>query len=245
MALTHQRPAAVPRDLHRRLAVPADHDARVRRAGNVAPAPHRRPDPDLGRCTCAAGPCSSSLAMVGSLFLTQRAASSPLAGAWAGVDSQLVAVGETLGRLFPVGGDAAGRRRRRVRVQRPDRQPVVQRPGPAFTATVPAGVDARELKWRAATYDTVPADGLGAERDHRGRRRPRPAPLLATPPRTRLADQSTELTVTVTPERLPRPDHARPGTPVSVSTPASVAAVRPSGWFAGVVTSRPATPRTT
>ena len=45
--------------------VPAHPDARVRRAGDLDPAPDRRPDDDLRRCTCAAGRCSSSLAMVG------------------------------------------------------------------------------------------------------------------------------------------------------------------------------------
>ena len=47
-------------------------------------------------------------AMLGSLLLTTRAASSPLAGAWAPVHDQLIEVGETLGRFLPVGGDAKG-----------------------------------------------------------------------------------------------------------------------------------------
>src|SRR4029079_9073916 len=47
-------------------------------------------------------------AMVGSLLLTSRAQSSPLEGACARVDDQLIEVGETLGRCLPVGGDAKG-----------------------------------------------------------------------------------------------------------------------------------------
>ena len=41
------RRAAVPRGVHRRVAVPADPDARVRRAGDVDPAPDRRSQHDL------------------------------------------------------------------------------------------------------------------------------------------------------------------------------------------------------
>ncbi|HSP17887.1 MAG TPA: hypothetical protein VLQ79_00115, partial [Myxococcaceae bacterium] len=43
------------------------------------------------------------IAMAGSLILTQRAASAPLAGAWDGINDQLIHIGEQLGRLFPVG----------------------------------------------------------------------------------------------------------------------------------------------
>ena len=47
-------------------------------------------------------------AMFGSLLLTTRAASSPLAGAWRPVHDQLVEVGETIGRILPVGGNLRG-----------------------------------------------------------------------------------------------------------------------------------------
>jgi len=47
-------------------------------------------------------------AMAVSLILTQRAASSPLAGAWTGLRGQLLQVGEQVGRLFPTGGDVRG-----------------------------------------------------------------------------------------------------------------------------------------
>src|SRR4029077_10522835 len=42
-------------------------------------------------------------AMIGSMFLTQRAASSPLAGAWSGVDDQLIELGEGISRWLPMG----------------------------------------------------------------------------------------------------------------------------------------------
>uniref|UniRef100_UPI00397AD8B5 hypothetical protein n=1 Tax=Salmonella sp. SAL4458 TaxID=3159913 RepID=UPI00397AD8B5 len=45
------------------------------------------------------------VARLGSMFLTQRAASAPLAGAWTGVNDRLIELGESISRWLPVGGN--------------------------------------------------------------------------------------------------------------------------------------------
>ncbi len=44
-------------------------------------------------------------AMIGSMFLTQRAASAPLAGAWTGISDQLIELGDSISRYLPIGGN--------------------------------------------------------------------------------------------------------------------------------------------
>ena len=92
------------------------------------------------------------VAMTGSLLLTQRAASAPLAGAWDGIDDQLIRFAQDVGRLFPVGGALRGGGGvtfgSTARIS--DRWYTDEEV--AFTATVPAETEG--LRWRAATYDT-------------------------------------------------------------------------------------------
>ena len=89
------------------VAVPADPDARVRRARDVAPAPDRRPEHDL----VALPARRDGVHPGGDARLARahaRAASNPLAGAWGPVHDQLIEVGESLSKYLPVGGDANG-----------------------------------------------------------------------------------------------------------------------------------------
>ena len=44
-------------------------------------------------------------ALIGSMFLTQRAASDPLAGAWTGISDQLIELGDNISRYLPMGGN--------------------------------------------------------------------------------------------------------------------------------------------
>ena len=108
---------AVSRRVHRGVAVPADRDARLRRACDLAPAPDRRPvarSPSLylrggdrvhprrdGGLAC----CSPS---------GQRRRRSPAPGTGSTTSSSGSA--QDFGRLFPVGGDVPGRRRGQLRL---------------------------------------------------------------------------------------------------------------------------------
>ena len=95
-------------------------------------------------------------AMALSMVLTVRASSSPLQGAWSGVGSRLVSMGQEISRLLPIGGA--------VRPIGPLSFGSVARISSkwfiddriAFTAAVPATFDER---WRAAVYDSWEGDG--------------------------------------------------------------------------------------
>ena len=102
--------APVPRPVQRRLAVPADPLARLRRAGRVAPPADRRSVRRISSVYLRGGTVFIAVAVhARSFFLTQTAASAPLAGAWDGVEdglAQPVAIGLALpadGRLDPAG----------------------------------------------------------------------------------------------------------------------------------------------
>jgi len=171
------------------------------------------------------------VAILGSLVLTTRASSAPLAGAWDGVNDQLVKVGQEIGRLFPVGGDIRGG----GGVTFGSAARILPRwfvgDSVAFTATVPADMD--KLRWRAATYDTfqlqawvqtsvvsfpVAADG----------------PLLDGTAEQPVAELSTPVTVSVTASDYRDTLLLAPGAPTGVDRAANVLLGGESGWFAGV-----------
>ncbi len=172
------------------------------------------------------------IAVLGSLFLTQRAASAPLAGAWDGASDQLVQAGQTLGRLFPVGGDLRSGggvsfgSSARIAAQWFSDDNI------AFRATLPAGARA-DQKWRAATYDTFALSGW-EQTDITSEPVPAGDPLLAGSAEEPSPDLTREVTVQVQPEDFR--DHAllSPGTPASVSLDANVLLGGTSEWFAGV-----------
>ncbi len=177
-------------------------------------------------------------ALMGSLLLTQRAASAPLAGAWQGLDAQLVEMGETVSRLFPAGGDA-----------RPIGGVTF---GPtalisprwsnstdvAFTAVVPANED--PVYWRAATYDTF--DLTAWQQTDVTRRGVNAGDALLT---GTAEDPSPNLTaetqVTVTPQSYVDRALLSPGTPTSVDAATNVLLTGDAGWLDGVrLSERPA-----
>ena len=143
-------------------------------------------------------------AMFGSLLLTQRAASSPLAGAWGPVHDQLVEVGETIGRLLPVGGNVRGGGRH-LRVDREDRRAVVRRPTTRRSRpSCPRGREGAALLARGHLRHVRPRRlDPDASRGRRSRRRRRAASLDGT-----AEDPDPALThtikVTVRPDRLRR-----------------------------------------
>ena len=108
------------------------------------------------------------VAMAGSLLLTQRAASAPLAGAWDGMDDQLIRIAQDVGRLFPVGGALRGGGGVTFGSTARISDRWFSDDEVAFTATVPAETEG--LRWRAATYDTFALEALGPDPggDHGG-----------------------------------------------------------------------------
>ena len=66
-------------------------------------------------------------AMAGSMLLTQRAASAPLAGAWTGINDRLIELGEDLSRLAAVRRRVPPAGQALVRRDGADLQPLVQR----------------------------------------------------------------------------------------------------------------------
>ena len=168
------RPAAVPRRVHRRVAVPADRDARVRRAGDVDPAPDRRPEHDLvalparrhrvhprrdgrARCCSPRAPPRARWRAPGTGSTTSSSRSARRSGG-----------------CCPVGGDAAGGGGVSFGSTRAD----PARSGSATTtspsrATVPAD-DPKEPLLAGGDVRHVRPRGLGPD-DGRGDARSRPA----------------------------------------------------------------------
>ena len=104
------------------------------------------------------------VAMVGSMLLTQRAASAPLAGAWTGVNDRLIEFGEEHQPL------PAGRRRHAARSASSGSASVAQI-SPRLDQRRPRSRSPRRSRpssqgqrWRAATYDTFALIGWAAGR---------------------------------------------------------------------------------
>jgi transglutaminase-like putative cysteine protease len=171
------------------------------------------------------------LALFGSLVLTQRAASSPLAGAWTSVNDQLVNIGEAVGRLFPVGGDVRGTGGVRFDSTARISSQWFSDDNVAFQATIPAGE--APFVWRAATYDTFALTGWVQTNVTRS---PVPAgeDLLVGTPENPVPDLTREVKVEVRPDSYQDPIMLSPGTPTSVSIDASVLFGGKDGWFDGV-----------
>ena len=171
------------------------------------------------------------IAMVGSLVLTQRAASAPLAGAWDGVDDQLIQIGQELGRIFPVGGDVRGG----GGVSFGSTARILNRwfsdDAVAFTATVPAGWDGG--RWRAATYDTF-ALGAWIQSDVTSYPVEAGQPLVADTAEAPIPADTGEVTTTITPDGYHDSLLLAPGTPTSVDRTANALLQGDAGWFAGV-----------
>ncbi len=170
-------------------------------------------------------------ALAAAVLLTNRAASAPLAGAWAGMDDQLVRIGQEVSRLLPAGGDFRGG----GGVSFPSTAVIQPRwysdDGVAFTATVPKDSDPR--KWRAATYDTF---ALNAWVQGTVTTVPVVAgqPLLLDTPENPSPDLTSEITTTVVADEYHDTLLLAPGAPTAVSRDANLLLFGTDGWFAGV-----------
>ncbi len=170
-------------------------------------------------------------AIVGSLVLTTRAASSPLAGAWTGLDAQLVQIGLKIGQVFPVGGDLRGGggvafgSSFRVAPQ------WFSDAGVAFTASVPS--TAAGLKWRAATYDSFVLSGW-EQSSLRETAVPAGAQLLDASAENLSPDLTTPAKFTVKPQGYHDTKVLSIGLPTSLNVPSTVSLTGSDGWFAGV-----------
>ena len=168
------------------------------------------------------------LAMVGAGLLTQRAASNPLAGAWDGVDEQLIAFGEKVSRFLPMGGAL----RPIGGVQFNDVARIGDTwftdPGIAFTATIPDTED--DIKWRAKSYDTYAGDGWALTRTTPFEVAPGESILEGFPENPK-EDNTRPITVTITPVRYEQGLVLAPGSPVSTDQQTELVVSGSQGWF--------------
>lgn len=170
-------------------------------------------------------------AMLGSLLLMQRATSSPLAGAWGPVRQQLVDVGETIGRLLPVGGNVRGGGVTFGPLAKIGAQ-WFGTDDPAFTAVVPPN-EKELLYWRAATYDSF-ALGAWVQTNAAGQPVAAGQPLLTDTAEDPDPKLTHTVKVTVRPTGFLGSDLLTPGTPTSVDVDSSVRLVGQDGWYGGV-----------
>ena len=168
-------------------------------------------------------------AVVLSLVLTQRAASSPLAGAWTGLDSQLVQIGKQIGGLFPVGGDIRGGSGVSFGSAAQIGSQWFGDQGVAFTAEVPP--EAKGLKFRAATYDVFALGGW-VQSETRSADVPADANLLAGSPEVPAPALEDTMKVTVHPSGYHDTALLSPGLAASVDLPSTLSITGLQGWFA-------------
>ncbi len=170
-------------------------------------------------------------AMFGSLVLTYRAASSPLAGAWDGVHDQLIEFGESIGKYLPTGGNARG-----TGVTFGSSAIIAGKwfsdDNVAFTAQLPATEKRKDLYWRAVTFNTFDLKGW----DQTGMDKVQVAPgspLLANTPDAPSATLTRPVNLVVHPVDFRGNELLSVGAPASVDQPATVTLAGGDGWFAG------------
>ena len=181
------------------------------------------------------------VALVGSLVLTTRAASSPLAGAWEGVGDQLVELGEDLAGFLPEGGDLRPFGGVTFGATASIKDTWISDPGVAFTATIPTGEE--NLYWRAATYDTFALDRWGrtatsSVRVEAGQ------PILAGTPEEPIQAQTRPISVTVNPQEFRDRIMLVPGAAVKADRASDVLRSGTEGWFAAAELPGPRAPYT-
>ena len=168
-------------------------------------------------------------AMVASLLLTARAASSPLAGAWSGLNSQLVQIGKQVGRLFPVGGDIRGGGGVSFGTSAQIGNQWFSDQGVAFTVNVPP--EAAGLKFRAASYDTFALGGW-IQGETSSVDVPADTGLLDDSPEIPSLDLVNRVKVTVHPVGFHDTALLSPGLAEQVSLPSTLSLTGVQGWFA-------------
>jgi len=171
------------------------------------------------------------IAMFASLVLSTRAASSPLAGAWAGINDQLVSFGQSISRLFPTGGDFIGTGGVRFDNLARISSQWTSDGSTAFTATVPP--NAVGEKWRAATYDKFLLDGW-EQTEVTSQPVPADENLLVGTPEDPAPDLTLEVQVQVRSDSYHDTLLLSPGTPTSVDRDAAVLFSGPEWSFGGV-----------
>jgi transglutaminase-like putative cysteine protease len=169
-------------------------------------------------------------AVAASLVLTQRAASSPLAGAWTGLNSQLVQISKQISAFLPVGGDVRGGGGVSFGSAALIGNQWFSDTGVAFTAEVPAA--ARGLKFRAATYDEFALGGW-VQSETRSADLPADSNLLAGSPEVPSPDYMDTLKVTITPSGYHDTALLSPGLAKTVDLPSTLSITGLQGWFAG------------
>ncbi len=173
------------------------------------------------------------VAMAASLLLTQRAASAPLAGAWDGMDDQLIRIAQDIGRLFPVGGALRGGGGVTFGSTARISDRWFSDDEVAFTATVPAETEG--LRWRAATYDTFALKAWIQDQEAITEVPvPAGALLLGGTPEDPVPEYTLDTQVTVRPDTYNDPLLLAHGAPTAVTRAADVLLFGDDGWFAGV-----------
>ena len=212
------------------VAVPADPDARLRRARDVDPAPDRRPVRRSRRSTCAAGRCSSWPRCSARCAHGRGRPRTRLRRGVGRVHDQLIEVGESLSKYLPVGGDADGNG-----VTFGSSAKIAGKwftdDGIAFTATLPTTEKTANLYWRAATYDTFVYsfwEQTGARRGRRSRRRRSCSPAAPSHP---IPTRPGTVKVTVNPRDFRGNEILAPGAPTTVDHDASMVLSGNFGWF--------------
>jgi transglutaminase-like putative cysteine protease len=168
-------------------------------------------------------------AMFVALILTQRAASSPLAGAWSGLNSQLIQVGKQIGRLLPVGGDVRGGGGVTFGSSATISTQWFSDAGIAFTATVPA--TAKGVKFEAATYDTFALSGW-LQSDTRSADVPAGTSLTQGSPEVPSPELDSPVKVTIRPDGFHDTSLLAPGLAQAVDQPSKLYLFGQQGWYA-------------
>lgn len=171
-----------------------------------------------------------AVAVAGALFLTQAAASKPLAGAWDGVSDGLVILSRSLQRFLPAGGA-----NRTLGVSFGPTAAVQQvwttDSAPAVTIQRPPG-DTGDYYWRAVTYDRLELTGWSVSDAATIGREPS-APLLEGLSDDVAAANRRQVLVTVTPQDFSGSTILSPQTPIGVDEPTRLT-VLAGGYFASL-----------
>jgi transglutaminase-like putative cysteine protease len=181
------------------------------------------------------------LAVAGSLMLTTRAASAPLAGAWDGAVDNLYELGETIARFLPTGANLRGGGGVSFGPAAIIKPKWFGDAEVAFTAVAPESTE--QLKWRAATYDTFLL-GSWVQTESAIVRVPKEAgvPLLDGTPEAPDPDRTTQIKLSVTPLDYKDSLLITPGTPIDTSRSSNVLSFGTDGWLAGVELTGPRQP---
>jgi transglutaminase-like putative cysteine protease len=169
-----------------------------------------------------------AVAVISSFFLTQTAASAPLAGAWNGVEDGLLSLSRSVSRFLPTGGST-----RPVGLSFGDSMQVEQQwkfdPGVALTIQRDPS-DKTEYYWRAVTYDridlTVSSLTKAAQFDVGADQ-----PILDGLAEDPNPEGLHSFTFTVTPGKFRLPTMVSPATPVSAGEEVRLTTAGASGYF--------------